>query len=281
MLKVSKYLRLSSILYIVLALLVLVLQQGCMSKMSLGQGGSMVTGSATDTTELAKAKTNGESTSGSTSQGEAKELTKCDKPIATVALSEDPTASQQYSHVLVQNKLPSSPLPLLRLMFQQSNCFQIVDRGRGLTAITREQELAKQGLLKQDDSVTKKGQLVSADYTIVPNIIFAEENAGGAGGLAGALLPGVAGILGGIKVSKKEAQVLLFLTDNRTGIQVTATEGSAKSSDIAIGGFGVGGALSSVLGAAAGAWGNTNQGKVVAAALLDATNKMVDIIRSL
>ena len=89
----------------------------------------MVTGSAGDTAEITKAKADGKSgNTTNTSQSEAKELPKCIKPIATVALQEDEAAKQNYVYVLTQSKLPASPLPLLRLMFQQSNCFQIVDR---------------------------------------------------------------------------------------------------------------------------------------------------------
>ena len=215
--------------------------------------------------------------SGSTAKGEAKELQKCNEPFATVALSEDETAKQQYVAVLAQFQLPQSPLPLLRLMFQQSNCFQIVDRGKGLQAISTEQELAKKGMLKEGSDMTG-GQLVAADYTITPNIVFSDQNTGGIGaaaGILGALIPGAA-LLGGINVSMKEAQVVLFLTDNRSGVQLAAAEGSAKTSDVGFGGFGFGGGL----GALGGAWGSTEQGKVVAAALLDATNKIIDIIRS-
>ena len=266
----------SNNLWVIFVLLVLVIQTGCISTTKLGLGGSVVTGSAGDTTEITKAKTDSKLNAASTSQGEAQELTKCIKPIATVALLEDEAARQRYSYVLTQNNLPPSPLPLIRLMFQQSNCFQIVDRNRGLSAITQEQKLAEQGLLRQDSNMAK-GQLVAADYTIVPNIVFSEDDAGGGIGAAGALLPGIAGVLGGLKVSKKEAQVVLFLTDNRSGVQVAASEGSAKVSDVGFGGLG----LTRMLGAAGGAWSNTNQGKVLAAAFLDATAKMINIIRSI
>ena len=83
--------------------------------------------------------------------------------------------------------------------------------------------------------------------------------------------------MGGLKVSKKEAQVVLFLTDNRSGIQVASAEGSAKVSDIGFGGLG----LTRMLGAAGGAWSNTNEGKVLAAALLDATIKIINTLRSI
>ena len=251
------------------------LLSGCLTQTTLGQGGSIASGAASESSVVASQDSS--SGSGATAKGEAKELQKCARPIATVALSEDETAKQQYVAVFTQLQLPQSPLPLLRLMFQQSNCFQIVDRGRGLQAISTEQQLAQQGMLKEDSNITG-GQLVAADFTITPNIVFSDNNAGGIGaaaGLLGAVIPGAA-LLGGINVSLKEAQVVLFLTDNRSGIQVAAAEGSAKTSDVGFGGFGGG----SGFGIAGGAWGSSDQGKVVAAALLDATNKIIDVIRS-
>lgn len=153
----------------------------------------MVSGAAREA-EVAVIDGGSSTGTGSQTQGAARELQKCDKPIATVALSEDESNKQVYAVQLVQLKLPQSPIPLLRLMFQQSNCFQIVDRGRGLTAITTEQKLAQQGLLKEGSNITG-GQLVAADYTITPNIAFSEANAGGAalgvaaGTLVGSVFP--------------------------------------------------------------------------------------------
>lgn len=261
--------------HVVLVLASLLLS-GCLTQMTLGEGGSMVSGVAAET-EIAASGQDSSVGSGSAAKGEAQELQKCASPISTVALSEDEGNKQQYVAVFTQLQLPQSPLPLLRLMFQQSNCFQIVDRGRGLQAISTEQQLAKQGMLKEGSNITG-GQLVAADYTITPNIVFSEGNAGGVGaaaGLLGAVIPGAA-LLGGVSVSMKEAQVVLFLTDNRSGVQVAAAEGSAKTSDIGFAGFGLGAGF----GGGLGAWGNTNQGKVVAAALLDATNKIIDVVRS-
>ena len=252
------------------------LLNGCLTTTKLGEGGSMVSGSAAES-EIGAEGGSVAAGSGSTAKEEARELQKCAQPISTVALSEDEGNKQQYVAVLAQLQLPQSPLPLLRLMFQQSNCFQVVDRGKGLQAISTEQALAQQGMLESESNMGS-GQLVAADYTITPNVVFSEGSAGGMGaaaGLLGAVIPGAA-MLGGISVSHKEAQVVLFLTDNRTGIQVAAVEGSAKTSDVGFGGFGLGGGF----GGGLGAWGNTNQGKVVAAALLDAVNQLVDIVRS-
>ena len=54
------------------------------------------------------------------------------------------------------------------------------------------------------------------------------------------------------------------------GVQVAAAEGSTKKADLKLGGalFGSGG------GAALGGYGNTNEGKIIAAAFMDNYNKM-------
>lgn len=240
-----------------------VLASGCASTMELGKGGSMVTGSAGE---------------GGT-QGEAKQLVKCPAPVATVALAED----QGSSGVLVRYGLPKSPLPLLRLMLAQTGCFKIVDRSAGLRATERELELVQRGMVKPGGGVAK-GQITAARYTLTPHIVFSESNAGGAGigALLGAFVPKAA-ILGGVvgNLRFKEAQTVIFLTDNATTEQVGAAEGSATATDMGVGG-GVLGVVSGGLGGGgASAWSNTNEGKVVAAALLDAVNKLVPSIRAL
>ncbi len=231
---------------------------GC-STMQLGTGGSAVSGSA----------------GGAGTQGESKQLVKCAAPVATVALAEE----QGGYGMLVQYGLPSSPLPLLRLILQQTGCFRVVDRAAGLRAAERELELAKKGMLDKNKRV-RKGRVLSARYTLTPRIIFSESNAGGGGaGLIGLLPFGGAALIGGLvgSIKFKEAQTVIFLTDNETTEQIGAAEGSAKSTDMGaggllLGGLGIGGA---------GGWSNTNEGKVVAAALLDAVNKLVPHIRSI
>lgn len=241
---------------------------GC-STMDMGKGGSVVSGSAGNTG----------------SQGEAKQLAKCAKPIATVEVDEGASepvggpAGMRYVMVAQQMGLPSDPKPLVRLMLAQSNCFTVVDRAAGLRAAKREHELAEAGLTRKGSTV-KKGNVVEAQYTIQPQIIFSENNAGGgaaiAGGIANAFLPGIGGIVAGA-MQFKEAQVMITLINNDTLVQEGIAEGSAKSTDVGIGAAFFGG-----LGAAGGmGYSNTNEGKVVAAALMDAVNKLVPHVQSL
>ena len=85
-----------------------------------------------------------------------------------------------------------STLPVIRLMIQQSNCFVVVERGAaGMNAMTRERSLMQSGEMRQG-SQFGQGQVVASDYGLSPEIVFQNNNAGGAsaslGGLVGGLL---------------------------------------------------------------------------------------------
>jgi len=79
------------------------------------------------------------------------------------------------------------------------------------------------------------------------------------------------------QVKLKEAQAALLLTDNETTEQLAAATGSVRVTDLGMAGLMLGRA-----GGAAGAgWSNTNEGKVIAAAFLDAHNQLVTQLRLL
>lgn len=230
-------------------------------KTELGQGGSVVTGSAGP----------------QGAHNAAKELLRCDAPVATVALAENPHG---YTYGAAY-QLPPSPVPLVKLLAQQSGCFRVVDRGAGLRATVREQELKESGVLRQQNSTVTKGRGYEAQYTLTPSLTFSEQDAGrGLGGVI-AMLPvlrDIAGLAGIVEqVRFKEAQTALLLSDNETTEQVAAATGAARTTDL-----GVGGLVLGRLGGAAGAgWSNTNEGKVIAAAFLDAHNQLVVQARAL
>lgn len=229
-------------------------------KTELGEGGSVISGSAGP----AGAK------------GADGSLVKCDAPVATLTLVENPngyTVASSYH-------LPSSPVPLIRLLAQQSGCFRVVDRSAGLRQTIQEQELKAAGVLRQDSTVSK-GKGYEAQYTLTPGLTFSEQDAGrGVAGIIGMIpglrsVPGLAGLVEQVKL--KEAQTTLLLTDNETTEQLAAATGSARTTDL-----GAGGLVLGHLGGAAGAgWSNTNEGKVIAAAFLDAHNKLVTQVREL
>ena len=240
----------------VLALLVLI---ACQGTPQLGQGGSMVTGSG----------------GSAGAQGASHQLVRCTQPLGTAALVE---ASPEALTGLQTLGL-ASPLPMLRLLMAQSGCFRVVDRGAAMRNIEQEEYLRQSGMLRQG-SQTAKGKMITTQYLITPNVLFSNPNAGGAalGTAVGGLLGGGAGALIGGAVGSiriKEAQTMLFLTDAQSGEQMGVAEGSAKVTDFG-GGAGLGGWGGGVAGiVGVSGYGNTAEGKLIAAALLDAHNKLV------
>ena len=226
-------------------------------KTDLGEGGSVISGSAGP----------------AGAQNASHELVRCDAPVATMALVENPNG---YTMTGGYN-LPNSPVPLVRLIAQQSGCFRIVDRSAGLHATVQEQELKNAGILG-DKVQVRKGQGYAAQYTITPSLTFSERDAGRElGGIMSHIpvLNKFVGLADSVKL--KEAQVALLLTDNETTEQIAAATGSVRVTDLGMAGLMLGRA-----GGAAGAgWSNTNEGKVIAAAFLDAHNQLVTQLRML
>jgi len=238
---------------------VLVLGLGACGKQgaTLGEGGSIVTGSAGP----------------AGAESAARELVKCDAPVATLALIENPNG---YTMV-ASNGLPTSPLPLVRLLAQQSGCFRVVDRSAGLRATVQEQELKNAGIVRQNSTVAK-GKGYEAQYSLTPSLTFSERDAGREIGGILAMIPVLNKLVGAAEqVKLKEAQVALLLTDNETTEQLAASTGSVRVTDLGMGGMVLG-----KLGGAAGAgWSNSNEGKVIAAAFVDAHNHLVNQVRLL
>jgi len=109
-------------------------------------------------------------------------------------------------------------------------------------------------------------------YFLTPDIITQNANSGRTAGGLGALLPGVVGVVAGaLTIKTSEAQTALYLTDARTSAQVAAATGSAKTSDVGFGGAGAVG----FLGGGYGSYSDTELGKTVAAAFLNAYSNLV------
>jgi Curli production assembly/transport component CsgG len=236
--------------------------------MKKGEGGSAVQGSAGP----------------SGSQGAASDLERCDKPMGAVAVVEP----QDYVGRALARYQLGSPVSLIRLMVQQSNCFLVVERGLGMKNMMQERSLAGSGQLREGSNMGG-GQMVSADFIMTPAVVFSENNAGGIGGALGGVAPlfgrGGAivgalggGVAGGLKF--KEAQTSMLLADARSGVQVAAAEGSASKADFRLGGllggFGGGGGGAAALGG----YSNTNEGKVIAASFADNYNGIVRAVRA-
>ncbi len=221
-----------------------------------GQGGSVVQGAA--------------GTGGSTGDSG---LEHCDQPMGALAVVEP----QDYVMQALSRYNLSSPVGLIRMMVQQSNCFIVVERGQGMQNMMQERALANSGELRQNSNVGG-GQMVAADFIMTPAVVFSEGNAGGVGAAVGGLLrrraPVAGAIAGGLKF--QEAQTSMLVADARSGVQVAAAEGSTKNADLRIGGAIFGGGV----GVGAGGYGNTNEGKIIAAAFLDNYNNIVSVVRN-
>src|SRR5690606_3028197 len=103
-------------------------------------------------------------------QGAAPELTRCAAPIGTAALVEQDWPALTAAGL-------TSPIPLLRIMMAQSNCFQVVDRGQASAALERERAMASAGELQKGSNMGG-GQMKAADFLITPNVVFKDPNSG-------------------------------------------------------------------------------------------------------
>lgn len=204
-------------------------------------------------------------------------LEKCSSPLGTVSLVENVNAGW-YTILRDQYRLPPTA-NLLRLMIQQSNCFVVVERSAaGMAAMNRERELMGSGQGRAGSNIGQ-GQMVISDYGLAPEVIFNNNNAGGMGGALGGLVGGGAGQALGLlagSLNTKEASTMLTLVDNRSGVQVSASEGSSSKTDFGV----MGGLFGGSAGAGASAYSNTAQGKVISAAFMDAYNQMVVSLRN-
>lgn len=213
----------------------------------------------------AKTEATGYAGGGNSAGGNAS-LEHCGSPMGTLAVNEDHTANW-YSY-LGRYGIQST-VPVLRLLAQQSNCFVVVERGAGMDSMMRERDLMASGELRKQSNFGK-GQMVSADYTLTPTLIFQDNNMGGVGGAVGGLFGSVGAAIGG-SMQSAGAQSMMTLVDNRSGVQVAVAEGSGSSMDVG----GVFGMLGGGAGGVLSAYQKTPQGKVIVAAMTDAFNNLV------
>ena len=202
------------------------------------------------------------------------EIPRCAAPIGVLAVEEP------QRNWWAELKL-GSPEALIKLFVQRSACFTLVDRGAGLAAAQRERALASGGELQQGSNIGG-GQIVAADYVLVPDIVSQNSNASGnnigaaLGGFLGSRFGPVGAIAGNISINSSTADVALTITDVRTTRQLAIIDGHGKKTDI---GFGVGGGVFGGGGFGAGGasgYNNTEIGQVITLAYLDAFTKLVD-----
>ncbi len=206
-------------------------------------------------------------------------LERCDESLGTLRIEEN-IESPWYRYYYSNYRLGST-VPLLRTMIQQSNCFVVVERGRGMAGIERERTQMR-GDEGRAGSNFGPGQQVGADYSMSPEIMMSAKGTQGGSGAVGGLLNRVSPVLGSVAGSAKmsEAGTVLLLVDVRSTVQIAAAEGYSKNWDFGLGGS-IFGLLGSGVGAGSGsAYTSTPEGKLVAAAFVDAYNKMVVALRN-
>lgn len=233
------------------------LSLGACSQMQLAGGGK-----SPDSTAVA----------GSNSQT-ADSLHHCQAPLGTIAIEEDTTAPW-YSLLTGQYKLGST-VPVLKVILQSSNCFVVVDRGRGLQQALSERALGNTGEVRASNKI-RKGKMVGADYTLTPSITFTNENAASLSGVL-SVIPVVGSFAAQAagQINTKSASTTLLLTDNRSTVQIAAATGTARNMDIGA----IGSLMSTHAGGTFGIYSDTPEGKVIVAAFTDSLNNLVDSVK--
>ncbi len=164
------------------------------------------------------------------------------------------------------------PAALLRVIVQQSACFTVVERGAGLDAALKERELSGGGNLQRGSNVGG-GQMRAADYVLLADVIAQNNNSSGGavGGLVGGMIGGrLGGVVGGMGMRSQTAQTTLTLTNVRT-TESYSVEGNARNRNLTWGGIGVLGGG----GVGLGGYTNTEIGRVITTAYIDAYTNLV------
>ncbi|MFT3967736.1 MAG: CsgG/HfaB family protein [Sphingobium sp.] len=200
------------------------------------------------------------------------DVPRCSRKLGTVSVmdGDDPSGWTQFQL--------TGPQKLIKVLVQRSGCFNLVDRGSGLSAAQRERNIGA-GLGMQRGSNVGQGQIKAADYVLVAEVQASNRNSGGssvAGGIGG-LLGGraVGGLLGGVGSRKMEANTVLSLTNVRTTETISTVDGYAAKNSLSFGAGGGGFFGTGAVGAVGGGYDNTDIGRIVTMAFIQAYTKMV------
>jgi curli biogenesis system outer membrane secretion channel CsgG len=199
------------------------------------------------------------------------DVPRCSRKLGTISIADgdDPYGWTQYSL--------APPAKLLKVLVQRSGCFNLVDRGTGLNAAQLERNIGSNLGLQRKSNVGQ-GQIKAADYVLVAEVQASNRNAsgGGVGAAIGAGLGGpFGGLLGGIKTRKMEANTVLSLTNVRTTETIAVQEGYAIKRETSFGGGGFLGGGGVGGGLVGGGYENTDIGRIVTLAFIQAYAKMV------
>ncbi len=196
----------------------------------------------------------------------------CYRKLGTISVvdGDDPSGWTQY-HL-------AGPQKLLKVMVARSGCFNLVDRGSGLQAAQLERGIGGDLGLQRGSNVGQ-GQIKAADYVLVAELQASNSNSGGSavGAGIGGLLGGRFGALaGGVGSKKMEANTVLSITNVRTTETIATTDGYAAKKSITFGVGGGAGFLGGGLGAVGGGYDNTDIGRIVTLAFIQAYSKLVN-----
>jgi len=227
--------------------------------------------SATPSVSTAQIKPTKPSNAQKMQESAVNEIPHCTRKLGTVSI-----ANGDDSFGWTQFNL-APPEKLLKVLVQKSGCFNLVDRGAGLNAAATERDIGGSLGLQRGSNVGR-GQIKAADYVLVAEVQTQNRDAGGSAvaGIAGALIGGsIGGLVGGLKTRKLEANTVLSLTNVRTTETVAVHDGYAAKTDISwSAGGGVGG-VTGFGGAVGGGYEDTDIGRIVTLAFIQAYSKMV------
>lgn len=198
------------------------------------------------------------------------DLPRCDHPIGTAAVKEP--EHDWWSPLGLSN-----PEAVLKMFALRSGCLRMVDRNQGLAMHNQEEGLNTSGDLQEGSNVGR-GQVLAADFFIIPDIARQNSDSGGSNvtGALGGMIPGGFGaVVGGISVHSQEADTLITLVNARTTEQLYIAEGAAKKTDVGFSGGGGFGGWAGFASLAGSGYTNTDIGKVIMAAYYKA---FVDLV---
>ena len=207
-----------------------------------------------------------------TTQQMMNDVPHCARKLGTVSIADgdDPNGWTQYGL--------GSPQALLKVIVQRSGCFNLVDRGTGLSAAQQERNIGGSLGLQRGSNVGL-GQIKAADYVLVAEIQDANDNTSGSSagaGIGGLINHRLGSVIGGVSSRKMEANTVLSLTNVRTTETIETEEGYAAKNNLSFSSSGGLGFLGGGLSAVGGGYDNTDIGRVVTLSFIQAYSKMVN-----
>lgn len=199
------------------------------------------------------------------------DVPRCSRKLGSISVmdGDDPRGWTQFQL--------TGPQKLLKVLVQRSGCFNLVDRGSGLSAAQRERDIGGDLGLQRRSNVGQ-GQIKAADYVLVAEVQGSDSNSGGGGigGALGGLVGGrFGGLAGGMGRRKMEANTVLSVTNVRTTETIAVTDGYAAKNSLTFAGGGAGGFLGGGLGVVGGGYDSTDIGRIVTLAFIQAYSKLV------